>query len=99
MFKFNIRSWPWEDGIKPDAQNENGCLWVEEHFTHKLRTDRNGKKIKELKDSIVALWRYSDGVVVWVFMNEKDEVFEQTTSIEELGVLIGKWHLIYKECI
>ena len=96
MFTFNILSYPWEEGIEPDAKNENASIWIENYFTKSLRKHPlTHIPIEGLQTSFVALCRHSDGEVEWLLMDENG-VFDHARGIDALGTTIDKWRIIHK---
>lgn len=96
MFKYSLLSYPWKEGIEPDAKNENASIWIEDYFTKSLRKHPiTNEPIDKLQTSFVALCRHSDGEVEWLLMDENG-VFDHACGVESLGATMDKWRIIYK---
>lgn len=97
MFTYTLLdSKPWEQGIKPDAENEHASVWVEKEFTQELRMDVvNNEPIESLQLAYVALCRFSDGTVAWIIADEHG-AFDTADNIDSLCGKIDQWKLIHQ---
>ena len=88
MFTFNLTDkMPWEKNEQPDFSTDSHDFYVEEYFTKKVRTHKDGTANRKTKDWYVALAiEKATGTRTWVVSNGI-EIIRDTRGIEGIAVL------------
>lgn len=88
MFTFNLTDpMPWERNEQPDFSSESHDFYIEEYFTRKVRTHKDGSANQKTEDWFVALAREKEtGTRTWVVSNGT-EIIRDARGIDGIAVL------------
>lgn len=97
MFEFKMiseKTWPWEQGIAPDASNEVADVYVESVYTEYLRIDKDTKRvIPSLRNHCVAVVRWKDTKRhEWIIRDDKGVLYH-TSNLESLYAQMDFYNL------
>jgi hypothetical protein len=84
---------PWETGVKPDASNDVGDLYVDSGLTKYIRLDMDRNPIKGMEKWYVGLMHFKDGDYSWI-ISDGIGVLEATKNLENIMVMCDKWKLV-----
>jgi len=95
MFTFNLTDpMPWERNQPPDFSSESHDFYIEEYFTKKVRTHKDGTANRKTKDWYVALARErATGTRTWVVSNGT-EIIRDARGIDGIAVLIDMYRYV-----
>ena len=95
MFTFNLTDpMPWEKNEQPDFSTDSHDFYVEEYFTKKVRTHKDGTANRKTKDWYVAIAiEKATGTRTWVVSNGA-EIIRDTRGIEGIAVLTDVYRFV-----
>ena len=88
MFTFSlIDPMPWERNQQPDFSSESHDFYIEEYYTMKVRTYKDGSANQKTKDWFVAIAREkATGTMTWVVSNGA-EIIRDARGLDEIAVV------------
>ena len=95
MFTFNLTDpMPWERNEQPDLSSESHDFYMEEYFTKKVRTHKDGTVNRKTKHWYVALaYEKTTGTKTWVVSNGA-EIIRDARSIEGIAALTDIYRFV-----
>lgn len=94
MFTFNLTDpMPWERNEQADFSSESHDFYIEEYFTRKVRTHKDGSANQKTEDWFVALAREKvTGTMTWVVSNG-DEIIGDAVGVDGVATLIDMYRV------
>lgn len=88
MFTFNLTDpMPWEKHEQPDFSTDSHDFYVEEYFTKKVRTHKDGSENRKTKDWYVAIAiEKATGTKTWVVSNGA-EIIRDARGVDAIAAL------------
>lgn len=95
MFTFNlIGKMPWERNEPTDFSSESHDFYVEQYFTKKVRTHKDGTENRKTKDWYVALAiEKATGTMTWVVGNG-DEIIKDARGLDAIIAITDMYRFV-----